>query len=92
MWAALGLALSAANAVFAWRRSGRAPANFYESDVYGMTPQTHRRYAAAAAFFALTFAAALFVKAIPAVPLLAAYVLFAIFYYSSFLRGFSDEE
>lgn len=70
----------------------RASKNYYAGDVYGMTPLTHRRYAAAGLLFVAIFVAALFVRSIPVVPLLAALTVLAIFYFSSFVRGFSDEE
>lgn len=56
-----------------------------------MTPESHRRYAAVSLLFALLFALAHFYPVLPLVPLLAVYVLIAIFYFSSFARGFSDE-
>jgi hypothetical protein len=56
-----------------------------------MTPQSHQRYAAVSLLFAALFIAAYFVPFVPAVALLAVYVLVAIFYFSSFARGFSDE-
>jgi len=91
MWTALGLALSAFTAAFAVVRARQKRANYYAAEVYGMTPATHRRYAAVSLLFAFAFIAAFFSPAIPTVPLLAAYVLLAIFYFSSFARGFSDE-
>jgi len=92
MWAGLGLALSLFTALFAWRRSSRAAGNYYAADIYGMTALTHRRYAAISVGCAAAFAAGIFTAAIPTVPLLAAYALLAIFYFSSFARGFSDED
>lgn len=87
-----GLMLAVIIAVFALWRSTRTGVNYYETHVYGMTAATHRRYAAVSLLFAALFCTALFVTALPAVPLLAVYVLIAIFYFSSFARGFSDEE
>jgi hypothetical protein len=92
MWAACGLVLALFSAIFAWLRSTHATGNYYAGDVYGMSRATHRRYAYAGAAFAAVFTAALFVHEIPTVPLLALYALIAIFYFSSFARGFSDEE
>jgi hypothetical protein len=92
MWAACGLVLALFSALFAWFRSTRATTNYYAGDVYGMSRATHRRYAFAAMAFAAVFAAALFVNEIPTVPLLAVFALIAILYFSSFARGFSDEE
>jgi hypothetical protein len=92
MWASLGLVLSALVAVAAAWRSARRSTNYYEVDVYGMTPASHRKYAAVSLVFAAVFVAALFTPLVPAVPLLAVYAVIAIFYLSSFVRGFSDEE
>jgi hypothetical protein len=85
------LVLALAVGAFALWRSRLVSTNYYETHVYGMTPQSHRRYAAVSLLFAALFAAAYFVSFIPLVPLLALYVLVAIFYFSSFARGFSDE-
>jgi hypothetical protein len=90
MWAVSGLALSLFTAGFAWWRSSQAGRNYYAADVYGMTPAAHRRYAIICGAFAAVFLAALFIP-LPTVPLLGACVLVAIFYFSSFARGFSDE-
>lgn len=87
-----GLVLALFVALFALWRSVRAGENYYETHVYGMTTATHRRYAAVSLLFVALFCAASFVASLPAVPLLAIYVLIAIFYFSSFARGFSDEE
>ena len=92
MWAALGLFLALFTAVFAYVRSRHGPSNYYESDVYGMTPVLHIRYALVSLLFAAAFAAALFIPAIPGVPVLGAFAVLFIFYFSTFFRGFSDEE
>jgi hypothetical protein len=91
MWAGLGLALSVFTLGFALYRARGATRNYYAREVYGMDAAAHRRYAAVSMLFAAAFTAALFVRMIPTVPLLGAYVLIAIFYFSSFARGFSDE-
>lgn len=92
MWSGVGLALCCILTGVAWFKSKRGSENYYERDLYGMTARTHRAYAGLSALFAALFIAAFFVPALPAVPLLAAYVLVFIFYFSSFVRGFSDEE
>ena len=92
MWGALGLVLALFTAQFAWRRSLRETVNFYASDVYGLSRSTHRRYALASLLFACAFGAGVLWPPLPTVPLLAVYVLVVIFYFSSFARGFSDEE
>lgn len=89
--AVYGLAAAAFLSVFALWRSTR-PANYYASHVYGMTAAVHRRYAALGALFIAVFACALRFDFIPVVPLLGAFTLLFIFYFSSFARGFSDEE
>ena len=92
MWAACGLVLALFSGLFAWSRSKRPTENYYAGEVYGINRATHRRYAYAAAAFCAVFAAALVVHQIPTVPLLAVYALIAVLYFSSFARGFSDEE
>lgn len=92
MWAALGLILALFTAIFAYVRSRRAPSNYYEADVYGMTPRLHRRYASVSLLFAAAFAVSFFVASIPSVPVLGGFAVLFIFYFSTFLRGFSDEE
>jgi hypothetical protein len=91
MWAALGLALSVFTAIFALQRAKRVRSNYYAAEVYGMTAAVHRRYAVISLIFGAAFVAAFFAPIIPTVPLLAVYALVAIFYFSSFARGFSDE-
>jgi uncharacterized membrane protein len=91
MWNAIGLALCCITLTTAIFKSKRASGGYYASDVYGMTPRTHRAYAQVSLMFAAAFIAAFFVPGIPAVPLLGAYALVFIFYFSSFARGFSDE-
>ena len=91
-WAIAGLVLSLFAAAFAAVRSRRPTANYYETHVYGITSGTHRGYAAVSLVFAIFFAASLALRRLPVVPVLALYVLVFIFYFSSFARGFSDEE
>lgn len=92
MWSAIGLGLCAILVSVALLKSRRASGSYYEREVYGMTTRTHRAYASLSAIFATLFGLAFFSTAIPVVPLLAAYALVFIFYFSSFARGFSDEE
>jgi hypothetical protein len=91
-WAICGLAASTFLAVFAVWRSTRSGSNYYASHVYGMTPAVHRRYAAIGAVFAAFFAISFAYGWVPVVPLLGVFTLVFIFYFSSFARGFSDEE
>lgn len=72
----------------------RGTGGFYDAEVYGMTAATHRRYAAAGAIFAVVFfALALFAPGGAAtIWVFAAFVLVAVFYITSYLRGASDED
>lgn len=88
----MGLALCVIVIIVATVKSRRTSGSYYEREVYGMTSRSHRAYAVLSGAFALAFAAAFFLSVIPAVPLLGAYALIFIFYFSSFARGFSDEE
>ena len=92
MWSGIGLGLCAILLGVSLLKSRRASGGYYEREVYGMTRRTHRAYASLSAIFAALFVLAFFTSAIPVVPLLGAYVLVFIFYFSSFARGFSDEE
>jgi hypothetical protein len=92
MWNGVGLALCCTVIWVALRKSKRGGGSYYASEVYGMTRRTHLAYATLSTCFAALFIAAFFTGALPAVPLLAAYALVFIFYFSSFARGFSDEE
>jgi hypothetical protein len=93
MWDGVGLLLCGIAVAIAVVKSRRPSGGYYERDVYGMLPRTHVRYAFISAFFAALFAAQLAgVLPVPDVPLLAVYVLVFVFYVSSFVRGFSDEE
>ena len=92
MWSMLGFLFSLALALLALTRS-RALGGFYDADVYGMTVATHRRYAWVSFGFTVVFAATFLLRA-PAVGLwaFAFFTLLAIFYLTSFLRGFSDHD
>lgn len=88
----LGMAASIGLAALAFSRS-RASGGFYDGEVYGMTPATHRRYALAALVLAAAFGVILVVHArAAATAAFAALALFAVFYLTSFLRGFSDDQ
>lgn len=92
MWNGIGLALCCIVAATGVLQSNRAHSGYYAGEVYGMTARSHRAYATLSALFAVLFIFGFFTAAIPAVPLLGAYALVFIFYFSSFARGFSDEE
>lgn len=90
--ALIGSVVALLLAVAAYLRS-RAPGGFYDREVYGMTPAVHRRYAAIALGFALAFAAAArWFTAGATIWLYAAFVLFAVFYLTSYLRGASEDD
>lgn len=86
MWTVVGIVLCLAVAVAAWLRS-RTAGGHYDADGYGMTPQTHRRYAWLAALLAVLLGASFYVAALPSIVLLGVAVLVGILYLSSFLRG-----
>ncbi len=92
MWGAVGFAFAAFTAAFAISRWRHESGNYYARDVYGLTRSGHRNYAIASLLFSGFFLAALFVRALPAVVAFGAFTLLAIFYFSSFARGFSDED
>lgn len=92
MWSGAGLALCCIVFAVAALRSKRGGGSYYEREVYGMTPRTHRAYMTLSLLFAAAFAGSYFASGVPVIPLLGAYALIFIFYFSSFARGFSDEE
>ena len=92
IWSLAGILLAVALAGAAWNRS-RGSGGFYDESVYGMTGATHRRYAVAGGAFAILFAAiALTHSDAILIPTYAAFVLLVVFYGTSFLRGFSDDD
>jgi len=89
--AAAGLLVSAGTAASAAWRAVRGTGNVYANEVYGMTAATHARYAAAGTMAACLCAAAWFRPEVPETAAFAGAVLVSVFYFTSFLRGFSDE-
>jgi len=92
VWSAAGLALALFTCACAAAAAVRPPANYYASTVYGIRRSGHVAYAAASLALAAVFVLSAWWHAIPAAVLLAPTVLAAIFYFTSYLRGFSDEE
>ena len=90
MWAFIGVALTALGVGLGLWNGRPAASNPYAAAEYGMSPRSHRRFAIVSAIFALVFVSALFVKSIPGVIVLGAYVLLLVLYATSFARGFSD--
>lgn len=70
----------------------RGTGGFYDREVYGMTPPVLRRYAAIALAFAAGFALAAWRLPGATVWIYAAFVLFAVFYVTSFLRGAQEDD
>lgn len=92
MWNIGGLALALFIGGIALLRS-RTRGGYYDADVYGMVPGTHRRYAAISLAFALLFAIAWFRGARTAgYVALAIYAVIALLYLTSFLRGYADND
>ena len=90
----LALAIASLLLALAAYLQSRSSGGFYDAEVYGMTPLAHRRYAAIALAFALAFfAAAVWWPRGPATIWLgAAFVLFAVIYLTSFLRGATETD
>ncbi len=92
MWNAAGFAIALALCALASWRS-RARGGFYDAEVYGMTPATHRSYAAISLAFAVFFAVAWWRNLGSAgLYALAVYAVIVIFYGTSFLRGAYEDE
>lgn len=89
--AAAGLLICAGTAASAGWRAVRGSRNVYANEVYGMTPGTHARYAAAGTMAGCVCAAAWLRPEVPETAAFALAVLLSVFYFTSFLRGFSDE-
>ena len=92
-WDVTGAIASILLALVAQVRS-RTAGGFYDAEVYGMTPSAHRRYS----LIALAFAAAFFAvdrwwpRSAATIWLGAAFVLFAVIYATSFLRGAAESD
>ncbi len=91
-WIVVGFALSLITCVLSARGASAGSASSYASGEYGMSRATHSRYALVSFALMVLFAVSYFYAAIPAVPLLAVAVLISIFYFTSFLRGFADQD
>ena len=92
MWAIIGLLLALGGAALASARSRSARHGYYESQVYGMTATSHRRFAIVSLVFAGFFA---LLGAFPIFPIslvFGAYVVFIVLYLSSFARGATGED
>lgn len=92
MYSVAGLVLALAVGGAAWQRSRRG-GGYYDREVYGMDRKAHLRYAVFSALFAAFFAVSWSLGLARAgIVALALYVLSAVLYGSSFLRGAADQE
>lgn len=91
VWHLVGLVLASLMALVAVVNARRNGTNYYEAEIYGMTPRTHLIAALVSACFAGAFAAAPRWH-LPTIALLAVFTLLAILYGTSFLRGFSEQD
>lgn len=92
MWNIGGLALALFIAGVAFLRS-RTRGGYYDAELYGMLPPSHRRYAGISLAFALFFAIAWVLRAQTAgLIALAIYAVIALLYVTSFLRGYADND
>lgn len=82
---------SLALAGFAFARS-RVPGGFYDRDVYGMTAVGHVRYAVAFAAFAAVLVLCRSARSDLSSIAFAGLGLVAVFYLTSFLRGFHEDD
>jgi hypothetical protein len=92
-WDVAGAIASLLLALAAQARS-RSAGGFYDAEVYGMTPYSHRRYALIALGFALAFFAVArwWPRSAATIWVFAAFVLFAVFYLTSYLRGADESD
>ena len=90
-WALTGFFASLALGVFAFLRS-RVPGGFYDAEMYGMDRRSHLRYALVSLAFAGLFTLAWVLKLHIEIASFTAFVLVAIFYITSFLRGAHEDD
>jgi hypothetical protein len=91
-WSITGIVVTLAVLGLAWWRM-RAPAGYYDGDVYAMTRQAHNRYFAIELGLLLAFVVTLVTRADRiAVWVLAVAVFVDVLYVTSFLRGASGDE
>ena len=89
-WYAGGAAVSLVLAAFAFSRM-RVQGSFYDAEVYGLTAQSHRRYALLFAVIAVALAAAAALRARAGFAILTIFTFAALFYLTSFLRGYESD-
>lgn len=92
MWSIVGCAGALLVAILAFVRS-RTAGGFYDADVYGISAAGHRAYGLVASAFCALFLVALATHLETlGLWLLAAFVPFALFYLTSFLRGAHEDD
>lgn len=91
LWALAGVAASILTGTLALR-AGRTQRDYHSAESYGMSPHSHRRFAALCLAFAAAFGLAAAWPLVPVLPVYAAFVLAVILYGTSFLRGYADED
>jgi hypothetical protein len=92
VWTIVGFLGALLVALLAFARS-RTAGGFYDADVYGITAAGHRAYGFIASAFCALFLLALAMRAETlGLWLLAAFVPFALFYLTSFLRGAHEDD
>ncbi len=74
----------------AWR--AKSAKGFYPSEVYGMTARSHRRFAALCLGFAAAFVLTAAWPLFPAPIVSTLFIISALLYGTSFLRGYADDE
>jgi len=89
-WSLAGLAAALILGVIAWRATGSGA--FYSSEVYGMTARSHRRFSALCLGFALAFGLTAAWPLVSPFVVWSLFLLAALLYGSSFLRGYADHD
>ncbi len=89
-WSLIGLAAALIIATIAQRTAGAE--HFYSGDVYGMTARSHRRFAVLCLCFAAGFGLTAAWPLLPSVVVWSLFILAALLYGSSFLRGYADHD
>jgi hypothetical protein len=76
--------------IVSWRATGAQ--SFYASEVYGMTPRSHRLFALLCLVFACAFGLTAAWRLLPAAVVWALFLIAALLYGTSFLRGYADDD
>lgn len=89
-WSLVGLAAALIIAAISWRAGGSNA--FYSTEVYGMTARSHRRFTALCLCFAAAFGLTAAWPLLPSLAVWSLFILAALLYGSSFLRGYADHD